>query len=76
MAMSRVSFRFLCWLRVTNIETSSTDTLQYLDQDDLKRYLGYLTAHQQHYVQDPTYLRVVHAEHLKPVKGDRKKDIR
>ncbi|KAF9451337.1 hypothetical protein P691DRAFT_663457 [Macrolepiota fuliginosa MF-IS2] len=50
------------------------DTLQYLEQDDLKRYLAHLVAHQQHFVQDQTYLRVAHAEHLKSVKGDRKKD--
>ncbi|KXN83997.1 U3 small nucleolar RNA-associated protein 10 [Leucoagaricus sp. SymC.cos] len=51
------------------------DTLQYLEQDDLKHYIGYLVAHQQHFLHDPTYLRVAHAEHLKPAKGDRKKDI-
>lgn len=51
------------------------DTLQYLEQDDLKRYLAHLVAHQQHFTQDQTYLRVTHAEHLKPVKGDKKKDV-
>ncbi|EKM74924.1 hypothetical protein AGABI1DRAFT_123475 [Agaricus bisporus var. burnettii JB137-S8] len=51
------------------------DTLQYLDQDDLKRYLTHLVSNQQHMVQDHTYLRIAHAEHLRPAKGDRNKDI-
>jgi hypothetical protein len=50
------------------------DTLQYLGQDELKRYLAYLVAHQQHFTHDHTYLRVAHGEHLKPVKEDKKKD--
>ncbi|KAJ3564821.1 hypothetical protein NP233_g8044 [Leucocoprinus birnbaumii] len=51
------------------------DTLQYLEQDDLKCYLGHLVSHQQHLIHDPTYLRIVHSEHLNSTQGDRKKDI-
>jgi len=52
------------------------DTLQYLEQGDLKHYLGYLVANQHHVIHDPTYLRVAHAEHLNLVQSDRKKDAR
>jgi len=52
------------------------DTLQYLEQGDLKHYLGYLVTNQHHFIHDPTYLRVAHAEHLNLVQSDRKRDAR
>lgn len=49
-------------------------TLQYLDQEDLKFYLNALVEHRDHFANDPSYLKVFHAEHLGRAKADKKKD--
>lgn len=49
-------------------------TLQYLDQDDLKRYLSAIIEHRDHFTNDPSYLKVFHSEHLTRTKVDSKKD--
>ena len=52
----------------------SSGTLQYLDQEDLKRYLDALVEHRDHFVNDPSYLKVFQDGHLSQAKSDKKKD--
>lgn len=52
----------------------SSGTLQYLDQEDLKRYLDALVEHRDHFVNDPSYLKVFQEGHLSRAKSDKKKD--
>ena len=49
-------------------------TLQYLDQEDLKRYLHALVQHRDHFLNDPSYLKVFHEQHLIRDKSDKKRD--
>jgi len=49
-------------------------TLQYLDQEDLKRYLDALVEHRDHFANDASYLKVFQEEHLTRAKSDKKKD--
>jgi U3 small nucleolar RNA-associated protein 10 len=49
-------------------------TLQYLDQDDLSRYLNALVEHRDHFANDASYLKVFHAQHLTRTKADKKRD--
>lgn len=53
---------------------SNSDTLQYLDQDDLKKYLSALVEHRDHFANDPSYLKVLHEQHLSRAKTDKKRD--
>ncbi len=50
------------------------ETLQYLDQNDLKRYLTALVEHRDHLINDPSYLMIVHEHHLGRIKGEKKKE--
>ena len=52
----------------------SSGTLQYLDQEDLKRYLDALVEHRDHFVNDPSYLKVFQEGHLSRAISDKKKD--
>lgn len=49
-------------------------TLQYLDQDDLKKYLNALVEHRDHFTNDASYLKVFHEQHLVRSKTDKKHD--
>ncbi|KAF9468309.1 hypothetical protein BDZ94DRAFT_1246474 [Collybia nuda] len=48
--------------------------LQYLDQDDLKKYLDALVDHQDHLLHDVNYIRTLHQLHLGTRKGDKKRE--
>ncbi|KAH6904492.1 hypothetical protein BKA70DRAFT_1373519 [Coprinopsis sp. MPI-PUGE-AT-0042] len=48
--------------------------LQYLDADDLKRYLDALLDHKDHFQGDPGYLGLFHGQYLIKNSGDRKRD--
>lgn len=50
------------------------ETLQYLDRNDLKRYLSALVGHRDHLMNDPSYLMILHEHHLGRVKGEKKKE--
>lgn len=54
-------------------ELNATVNLQYLDQDDLKRYLTAIAEHEEHLLHDPTFLSIFHLEHLQRLKSDRRK---
>ncbi|KAG7447396.1 uncharacterized protein BT62DRAFT_967377 [Guyanagaster necrorhizus] len=47
--------------------------LQYLDQDDLKRYLSAIVEHEEHLLHDPVFLSIFHIEHLQRLKSDKRK---
>ncbi|TFK24886.1 hypothetical protein FA15DRAFT_669091 [Coprinopsis marcescibilis] len=49
-------------------------TLQYLDQDDLKQYLTALLEHRDHFVNDSGYLGLFHGQYLVKNSGDRKRE--
>ncbi|KAK0237018.1 armadillo-type protein [Armillaria nabsnona] len=51
----------------------STVNLQYLDQDDLKRYLAAIAEHEEHLLHDPAFLSIFHLEHLQRLKSDKRK---
>jgi U3 small nucleolar RNA-associated protein 10 len=51
-----------------------SESLQYLDQSDLQRYLDALLAHKDHFENDGSYLPVFHSHHLTKASGDKKKD--
>jgi U3 small nucleolar RNA-associated protein 10 len=53
---------------------ASSEALQYLEQEDSKRYLNALIEHRDHFSTDPSYLRVFHEQHLIRGKSDKKKD--
>jgi U3 small nucleolar RNA-associated protein 10 len=69
------AFSLYPYVSCVRLMSEMIDTLQYLEQDDLKRYLTFLVHHQEHFLHDPTYLRVAHAEHLSAVRGDRRKEV-
>jgi hypothetical protein len=48
--------------------------LQYLDWTDLGRYIQALQASREHLLSDASYLRILHQQHLLPVKGESKKE--
>jgi hypothetical protein len=52
-----------------------SETLQYLDQEDLRRYLSGLVEHRDHLCNDPSYLAIFHGEYLGKVKGEKRRDI-
>ncbi|GLB44223.1 putative U3 small nucleolar RNA-associated protein 10 [Lyophyllum shimeji] len=52
----------------------SENQLQYLDRDDLKKYVDALAEHQDHLVHDVDYINVFHQRHLGRSKGDKKRD--
>lgn len=52
---------------------SFTADLQYLDWADFNRYIQALEDSREHLVNDASYLRVLHQQHLLPVKGESKK---
>ncbi|KAJ3515006.1 hypothetical protein NLJ89_g2035 [Agrocybe chaxingu] len=52
----------------------SDNTLQYLDQNDLKRYLNGLVKHRDHFANDALYLKVFHEQHLGHAKTEKRKD--
>ncbi|KAK0200852.1 hypothetical protein DFS33DRAFT_1386800 [Desarmillaria ectypa] len=52
---------------------ASTVNLQYLDQDDLKRYLVAIAEHEEHLLHDPAFLSIFHQEHLQRLKSDKRK---
>lgn len=54
---------------------SFQDKLQFLDRDDLKKYLEALVEHQDHLINDSSYLQVLHQEHLGKRGTDKKKEI-
>ncbi|CAA7262090.1 unnamed protein product [Cyclocybe aegerita] len=51
------------------------NTLQYLDQSDLKRYLNDLVGHRDHFANDASYLKVFHEQYLGRAKSEKKKDV-
>lgn len=51
-----------------------TEDLQYLDADDLKRYLDALLDHKDHFQGDHGYLIQFHGQYLIKNSGDRKRD--
>jgi U3 small nucleolar RNA-associated protein 10 len=53
---------------------SSLEALQYLEQEDSKRYLNALIEHRDHFLTDPSYLRIFHEQHLIRDKSDKKRD--
>jgi len=57
------------WMLIICIET-----LQYLDQEDLKRYLTGLVEHRDHLCSDPSYLAIFHREHLGKLTVERRKE--
>ncbi|KJA17838.1 hypothetical protein HYPSUDRAFT_191636 [Hypholoma sublateritium FD-334 SS-4] len=61
--------------RFDTIYGENDRALQYLDQEDFKHYLNALVEHRDHFANDPSYLKVFHAEHLGRTKVDKKKDI-
>ncbi|TFK37695.1 hypothetical protein BDQ12DRAFT_685121 [Crucibulum laeve] len=48
--------------------------LQYLDQEDLKEYLGGLVEYRDHFAHDVTYLKIFHEQHLAILKSDKRKN--
>ncbi|KAG5637085.1 hypothetical protein H0H81_005818 [Sphagnurus paluster] len=48
--------------------------LQYLDRDDLKKYIDALQEHRDHLAHDFNYLTLFHQQHLGRIKGDKKRD--
>ncbi|KAK2465147.1 hypothetical protein APHAL10511_002839 [Amanita phalloides] len=48
--------------------------LQYLDQNDLKRYLAALNEESDHLMHDSSFLRLFHERHLKRTKSDKRKE--
>lgn len=50
------------------------EKLQYLEWEDLQRYLHALVESRDHVAGDPGYLQVLHQEHLGKSKSDSKKD--
>ncbi|PPQ90282.1 hypothetical protein CVT25_013107 [Psilocybe cyanescens] len=60
--------------RFDTIYGNNDRTLQYLDQDDLKRYLNALVEHRDHFANDPSYLKIFHDQHLGRTKADKKRD--
>ena len=54
--------------------SAPSEILQYLDQDDLKRYLNALVEHCDHFLNDPSYLKIFHEQHLIRAKSDKKRD--
>ena len=52
-----------------------SETLQYLDPEDLKRYLTGLVGHRDHLCSDPSYLSIFHEEHLGRVTAEKRKDV-
>lgn len=53
---------------------ASSGDLQYLEQEDSKQYLNALIEHRDHFLTDPSYLRVFHEQHLIRGKSDKKRD--
>ncbi|KAK0447887.1 uncharacterized protein EV420DRAFT_1647628 [Desarmillaria tabescens] len=52
---------------------ASTVNLQYLDQDDLKRYLAAIAEHEEHLLHDPAFLSIFHLEYLQRSNSDKRK---
>lgn len=61
--------------RVSVSDSSLSGELQYLTQDDFKRYLGALMEHQEHFAHDPGFFKVFQYQHLAGSKSDKKKDM-
>ncbi|KAF9480276.1 hypothetical protein BDN70DRAFT_905831 [Pholiota conissans] len=66
--------KLLSVYRFDTIYGQNDRTLQYLDQDDLQRYLTGLIERRDHFANDASYLKVFHAEHLARNKADKKRD--
>ncbi|KAF4611649.1 hypothetical protein D9613_003824 [Agrocybe pediades] len=60
--------------RFDTIYGENENALQYLDQEDLKRYLSALVEHRDHFANDASYLKVLHEQHLNRSKTDKKRD--
>ncbi|KAF8154101.1 hypothetical protein B0H34DRAFT_800000 [Crassisporium funariophilum] len=60
--------------RFDAIYGSSDRTLQYLNQENLKRYLHALVEHRDHFINDASYVKVFHEQHLLRTKTDKKRD--
>ncbi|KAF9553866.1 hypothetical protein CPC08DRAFT_672807 [Agrocybe pediades] len=60
--------------RFDTIYGENENALQYLDQEDLKRYLSTLVEHRDHFANDASYLKVLHEQHLSRSKTDKKRD--
>ncbi|KAF8797612.1 hypothetical protein BYT27DRAFT_7204423 [Phlegmacium glaucopus] len=60
--------------RFDTVYGDSEQTLQYLGQEDLKRYLNALVEHRDHFSNDPSYLKTFHEQHLIRAKSDKKRD--
>ena len=56
------------------IHFAYTGALQYLEQEDSNRYLNVLIEHRDHFLTDPSYLKVFHEQHLIRGKSDKKRD--
>jgi U3 small nucleolar RNA-associated protein 10 len=54
--------------------TSEIEELQYLDKDDLVRYLDALLEQKDHFHGDAGYLALFHGQYLVKNAGDRKRD--
>ncbi|KAH8833345.1 armadillo-type protein [Flagelloscypha sp. PMI_526] len=48
--------------------------IQYLEQNDLKKYLKIILEHEDHLLNDPQYLSAVHQEYIKSKSGEKKKE--
>ncbi|ESK96722.1 u3 small nucleolar RNA-associated protein 10 [Moniliophthora roreri MCA 2997] len=48
--------------------------IQYLTQEEFKKYMASLTDHVEHFLYDAGYIRVFHKDHISRAKGDSKKE--
>ncbi|KDR78387.1 hypothetical protein GALMADRAFT_245550 [Galerina marginata CBS 339.88] len=69
-----VDHKLLSVYRFDTIYGHNNKIIQYLDQEDLKRYLNGLVEHRDHFLNDPSYLKVFHEQHLGRTKADKKHD--
>jgi len=60
--------------RFDTVYGDSERALQYVGQEDLKRYLNALIEHRDHFLIDPSYLKVFHEQHLIQGKSDKGRD--
>ncbi|KAJ7456907.1 hypothetical protein FB451DRAFT_1275210 [Mycena latifolia] len=66
--------RFSAVYAFDTIYGKSESQLQYLSQNDLKKYLDAVVDHREHLSLDAAYVKVFHAQHLARSNADKKKD--
>ncbi|RDB23790.1 U3 small nucleolar RNA-associated protein 10 [Hypsizygus marmoreus] len=66
--------RFATVYEFDTIYGKSPNQLQYLDQDDFKKYLSAILEHRDHLAHDVDYIKLFHQQHLGRSKTDKKRD--